>query len=679
MAWFKNKRTRDYCLFLGLATIYIWHQTQSVYGGDAGDLVSAAYVGGIAHPPGYPIYVILGNLLSRLAFSTVAWRVTLLSAVSMAGAGFFIYRTLVLWFRSSIPPLVATLSFSFAYIVWLFASVPEVFGLYVFFVAIFTYLATRIHLSLSRAALKKYLYLLSFLSGLALSHHHAIVFFIPSWFFLVQKRIRQEWSKIASAKTIALVLFLFLSGLLPYLHPILAAKNQAPVFWNRPDTLSGFIRLITRAEYGSFIVGHFVAKDAYYRFGQLLNFFETIFYDFAVLGVFLIFLGFIYLFFRRRDLFYFTCLSIGIGGLFFSFYASFPIHINFVIATFERFLLPTYLLLTIPLTAGLIAIIHLFEKVFSYLSFKTSFAHRLATLSTLLFFLYPLKLIWVNSPKILPLKSDFTAEHMADDILSTVPQGGIVALSDDTYLFDTQYVYFTNPIYQDRFLFHLDKLTKPEHRQQLAKQFPSLTFPESNLKGYDYLRLFVETNNDNHPFFANDTFELPPAFEWVHIGILKRVYRKTNSPDIPEIEKQNELLWLKYHDPSQSKVLFDHHLLLRDVLRVYGNGHRKLGEIYLDNNNEDKAQEHLLKAYNLEPWWWANHLFLGMLKEKQKNCKEAENHWQIVLKEVPQEMETYSLLSTLYKTCFHDDVKAEAIEKERQQLLQKGELPLKSL
>ena len=61
--------------FFGL---YLSLQMPGIAGGDSGDLVTAAVVKGISHPPGYPLYTLLGWLLTRLplglpAAFTIGW------------------------------------------------------------------------------------------------------------------------------------------------------------------------------------------------------------------------------------------------------------------------------------------------------------------------------------------------------------------------------------------------------------------------------------------------------------------------------------------------------------------------------------------------------------------------------------------------------------------------------
>ena len=72
---------KEIILTLIVWVIYLLLQSKSIFGGDAGDLAAAAYVWGIPHSPGYPLYTLLGALVAHLVpVGTVAWRIGLLSS-----------------------------------------------------------------------------------------------------------------------------------------------------------------------------------------------------------------------------------------------------------------------------------------------------------------------------------------------------------------------------------------------------------------------------------------------------------------------------------------------------------------------------------------------------------------------------------------------------------------------
>src|SRR5437899_12553099 len=63
------------------------------YVGDSGELVTAVHLLGIPHPPGAPLYVLLGKLWTLLVpAGSVAWRMSLFSAIFAAGSCGLLYR-----------------------------------------------------------------------------------------------------------------------------------------------------------------------------------------------------------------------------------------------------------------------------------------------------------------------------------------------------------------------------------------------------------------------------------------------------------------------------------------------------------------------------------------------------------------------------------------------------------
>src|SRR5688572_33448599 len=68
-------------LFLAALATYVATLYRTVPGGDSGELTLVAATLGVAHPPGYPLFTLLGKLFSLIPLGTVAWRINLLSAV----------------------------------------------------------------------------------------------------------------------------------------------------------------------------------------------------------------------------------------------------------------------------------------------------------------------------------------------------------------------------------------------------------------------------------------------------------------------------------------------------------------------------------------------------------------------------------------------------------------------
>ena len=69
--------------FAGVIAFIVYAITlhPSIPGGDSGELIAVAHAPGIAHPPGYPLYTVIGFLWSHIVpAGSIAWRMNLLSA-----------------------------------------------------------------------------------------------------------------------------------------------------------------------------------------------------------------------------------------------------------------------------------------------------------------------------------------------------------------------------------------------------------------------------------------------------------------------------------------------------------------------------------------------------------------------------------------------------------------------
>src|SRR5258708_38141233 len=67
--------------FLALWQILLWAQNPGLMSDDSGEMIAASYRLGLPHPPGYPLYCLLGRLFSLFPIGTVAFRFNLLASL----------------------------------------------------------------------------------------------------------------------------------------------------------------------------------------------------------------------------------------------------------------------------------------------------------------------------------------------------------------------------------------------------------------------------------------------------------------------------------------------------------------------------------------------------------------------------------------------------------------------
>jgi len=111
---------------------------------DCGEFIACSYILGIAHPPGSPLFIMIGRIFSVLPIaSDICFRINILSILSSAGAVLFGYLSVVriirYWFTDSdivgpgkyipyIGGIVGSLFMAFATTYWANAVEAEVYG-----------------------------------------------------------------------------------------------------------------------------------------------------------------------------------------------------------------------------------------------------------------------------------------------------------------------------------------------------------------------------------------------------------------------------------------------------------------------------------------------------------------------------------------------------------------------
>jgi tetratricopeptide (TPR) repeat protein len=136
--------------------VYIRTLTPTVPFWDSGEFIATSYILGLPHPPGNPVYTMLGRFMSLIPFETVAWRVNFMSALASALAALFTFlitvRTLRRWYLdTSLTParqlacevggLVAAFFVAFSNSFWDSAIEAEVYSLSSFIVVFSIWLA----------------------------------------------------------------------------------------------------------------------------------------------------------------------------------------------------------------------------------------------------------------------------------------------------------------------------------------------------------------------------------------------------------------------------------------------------------------------------------------------------------------------------------------------------------
>ncbi len=670
----KNRLEKDKFIAIGaglvVAIIYLHLQANTIYGGDAGDLAAAIATVGIPHPPGYPLYTLVGVLITKvISFGTLAWKVAFLSSLPSIFCSLILFELLRLLNKKILPSLISVFTFAFLYPVWLYSEVVEVFALNNFFILLLLWLFYHFYIS----GKIRYLYFGAFVFGLSLAHHHIILFLVPALLYLFWFK-----KKNLDKKTYFFSFIFFSIGLIPYLYSIVASYNYPAVNWMGDPNWDNFIKLVTRAGYGTFTSNALIIHHPLVRFLDLWAFFNFVYKDFRVLGCFLLLIGAVsFLKLKQRKKYTAIIIAI-ISYLFFIFYSSFSLASNFNVGTFERFVQPLYLLFVFLLCRGLILIETAIGK-FIALKFAFQKARILSRVFMLMFFIYPLGLFILNYPKISILKNDFTAENLAKDILDNIPSDSLLIIATDTPLFNTQYVYFSEKKWPNIKLVSFTQLFNPNYSQILKKYYPEL-IPISSIDD-DKKRYqdFLSQNYKLFPIYSKFSFKMENG-KWIPFGLLFRYYPETEVLEKEAIYQENERLWSIYKDPLSGSLSTYQNLMLSDILRIYSIARQETANWEIEHGYAKEAEKHLLQARALTPSDLDINILLAKSYLFTKQCQKAQDQLDYVKKKDEQRDEEVLLLTIEnYRFCFQDESKASFFQQLYEKARYEKETPLKKL
>ena len=267
---------------------------RDITGEDAGELVTAAATFGVAHPPGYPLWTVLGKIFSVvIPFGTIAFRVAFMSAFFGAATAV----TIAALVRRLVPswPAAVLAAFSFAFLrdQWTQTTIAEVYTLGTFlFAAMFLALVAW-----SQTLADRHFIAFTALLGLSVSNHLTALAIGPGALLFA---LIHDWRFILRWRLLLKSAGVLLLGLLPYAYLPLAAR-QAPDFnWGDPSNWSRFVEHVTRSQYTNAATP---APRSYDRFNEQIDVFkEHMGGQGATIAFVLGGIGFFCMLFYRRDL-----------------------------------------------------------------------------------------------------------------------------------------------------------------------------------------------------------------------------------------------------------------------------------------------------------------------------------------------------------------------------------------
>ncbi len=240
-----TRRTPAIVLVLVVAFVYLATASRAVLGGDNGEYASVFAQGGVPHPSGYPLFVVLLRALSWIPRSSAAHGASLVTAAIGVTAVGMIMVACRAWGASRGASVLTAATLAFSALMWKLSTHAEVFALNALIaLAILAAVGQKFRLSGTGRAVS-----LATLAGLGLSGHHSIVLLAPIGIFGWIRGMRESTNR-----RLAVVLSLvgLAVGLLPYAYLVASADLSDGLVWGETSSLEGLVHHFLRRDYGTF-------------------------------------------------------------------------------------------------------------------------------------------------------------------------------------------------------------------------------------------------------------------------------------------------------------------------------------------------------------------------------------------------------------------------------------------
>ena len=407
-------------------------------GSDGGDLVTASYLGGAAHPPGYALYALVGRAVATLPIGSIPYRYNLFSALAAAGAA-----VLVAWAAEEsgpMPAVAAGLAFAFAPLMWSQAVITEVYALGALLAAMIVALSWQ---------KKPRPLALGLAFGLGLTHHLTLALFGPLALAAVAR-----WAGAQSTRRVIVRVFIGLQiGSLPLAYLPLAA--HAPVGWGDTSTPQGFWWLVSAEPYR----GYAFALPAAWVGPRIAAVTHTLASSFTWVGVAVGLWGLVRLWERDKWLGGASLLSV---------LALVAFAVGYNTTDSEVYLIPALVMFVVWVGAGWGAVI---------VSSQRSVVWRGAFIVMLAVPAFVLVRNWSAQD----LRADCTAyaaRNFVDGVLAQAPARAIVVTSQDRHTFALWVGVLVERRRFDLAVVDQDLMGYDWYRARLRLSFPNLNVPE---------------------------------------------------------------------------------------------------------------------------------------------------------------------------------------------------------
>ena len=601
-----NLRRLDPCAIMAFVLplfIYLLTLAPSVTFFDSGEFIPAISSLGVAHSPGYPLFVNYGKPFTFLPFGSVAFRVNIATAISAGLACYGVYLLVLHLLRDEEFPggerfgrlarqlvgLSAAVTFACTPRLWLQSNHDKPYPLLAFICAVIFYLMLLWRDSY-RAGEERpaYVYLGAFLCGLGTGAHQIMVLMIPSYAYLL---ISADRRVVFRVKEFLIALAFGLLGFAIQLHLIVRSLQKPLLNWGDSKNLTQFLWNMLRKGYPT----EKPVRDLDLLWAQVNAF--NIPFEFTLAGLLLLIVGLAAFLVKKRDLVFAYLIAVFSFLLIIVGYFNTPLGLIFLT---EEFFTPLYLLSAVFIAVGLFAALReLARRVPA--SLLTRPAPGCALLALL--FLLPVAVCLLNYREN-DQHENYIAFDYASNTLRTLPQGAVMYTWGDSGAFPFWYLQGVERMRDDLHLPHTPHLVFDWYLDTMPTLFANSQLrdiPPGQLAAETSLFLSIQEQYPLRPVFVDFSTRHSVPLEGYTVqqrGICYRL-EPSGAPRVPP----DTGIWQIY---SMRGILGDNGMFFRDLdtgkaIMIYAYAGLEMGETLAQIGFKGQALRELEQAVRIMP------------------------------------------------------------------------------
>ncbi|MCX8094301.1 MAG: DUF2723 domain-containing protein [Candidatus Goldbacteria bacterium] len=279
----------------------------TIYLGDSGEIVVAAYTLGIGHPPGYPLYILTGKIFAFIPLADIAFRMNLFATLHVIFIFLLIFLNSKIFIEIitkserkkmiSIVSMIIALFYVVSDTVW-FNAINTKGGIYIF-TQVLILLAFYSFFIFYKSKKVKFSYLSLYLTGFLVPAHNSALLFALLLIFLNFYFFKKYTEKLPIFKLLIFIIFSFFTS---YIYLFIRAKADPVLDWAGINRVYEVFEHIIRKRYWS--NNKFSFSILLFRFN---NYIIQFIKNYNILILFFLF-GIYYLFITNKNIFFIVIL-----------------------------------------------------------------------------------------------------------------------------------------------------------------------------------------------------------------------------------------------------------------------------------------------------------------------------------------------------------------------------------